>query len=476
MKVRHPGVVRIEGVERLRHPDTSQEELALVMEYLRGGDLLHFNGPLSIDHARKCIEDLGDGLQAIHDCGLVHDDIHAGNVFITDDSAKLLDIPHEKTLAGAGASTAVRTRSDDVRDLIRVIREVLEHVPTLDKSHLAECHYQAERESTSAAQISLYFARLWAASSALERAQAVLGSGKEICLVAQHGTAGYRTHIVIYGRAVAEVPVLLVAVDGRLLIMRDPGREIFILRYDLLERWQEEHFEPKDSDYERKVLSAPVLQTLDAVPRFELSSSEPSPGSRDTLFICEREVNVTGIIGGYLFVEQFDYRFAGGAHPNSGRFAYVLHLPSSTRLHSIFSEHELDELRRREMLVARESFIRTREDEAIFEEMSADIEIAAAYPVFDHWGYQADVRVVFTTFTNYAASESRWASYTQAEELTLRRTPERLKDAVQVPEQLRAVIAELPRVIGWSALTKDDAGYTDLAAIIAERISTVSSE
>src|SRR6187551_2668947 len=129
IRVQHSAVVRIFAVERLPHPDSGVEDLAIVMELLEGIDLARFTETLTLSKAKMFAEQLASGLQAIHDQGLIHDDIHSGNVLLTNSGAKLLDIAYTQTLAGAGPSTRVRSYREDTRDFVRVVRELLERVP-----------------------------------------------------------------------------------------------------------------------------------------------------------------------------------------------------------------------------------------------------------------------------------------------------------------------------------------------------------
>ncbi|MCA9570875.1 MAG: protein kinase, partial [Myxococcales bacterium] len=81
-RVRHPNVVgfRDLGVEN--------GQPYLVMEYLEGRPLaarLELGGPLSVRRTTLLLAALLDGLEAVHDAGLVHRDIKPSNIFLLDD-------------------------------------------------------------------------------------------------------------------------------------------------------------------------------------------------------------------------------------------------------------------------------------------------------------------------------------------------------------------------------------------------------
>jgi serine/threonine protein kinase len=74
----------------------------IVMEYVPGETLaacLDRNGKFSEEYAVRIITAVADALAAIHDCGLVHRNVHPGNVLLTrDGDVKLLDFGLAKSL------------------------------------------------------------------------------------------------------------------------------------------------------------------------------------------------------------------------------------------------------------------------------------------------------------------------------------------------------------------------------------------
>jgi len=88
--VQHPAVVRVLGGGE----DTERGLLYMAMELLHGEELSDRlkRGPLDWDEACRIFQQLGAGLLAAHDKGVVHRDIKPQNILLCDDgTAKLLD-------------------------------------------------------------------------------------------------------------------------------------------------------------------------------------------------------------------------------------------------------------------------------------------------------------------------------------------------------------------------------------------------
>ena len=78
----HPHICGYIGTYALR------TRLAIVMEYVRGGDLFHFLdrwGPLSEPDAAHCMRHLLTGLQYMHSKGIAHRDVKLENILVSGD-------------------------------------------------------------------------------------------------------------------------------------------------------------------------------------------------------------------------------------------------------------------------------------------------------------------------------------------------------------------------------------------------------
>ena len=116
-RVKHPAVVSVFAVEQQPHPDTAHSCLAIVMDCVSGTSLSLHRGSLSLDLAGVILSTLSSGLEAIHDVGLVHGDLHDANVMIHERGATILDILYTHSLQDVGTRTAQKTRGEDLRDL-----------------------------------------------------------------------------------------------------------------------------------------------------------------------------------------------------------------------------------------------------------------------------------------------------------------------------------------------------------------------
>ena len=88
-RVSHPNVCRLFDVFRLTvttTPDGPPIDCAIVtMELLRGrtlADHIRDEGPMSLDEALPLARQIGEGLQAAHEAGVVHRDLKSANVFL----------------------------------------------------------------------------------------------------------------------------------------------------------------------------------------------------------------------------------------------------------------------------------------------------------------------------------------------------------------------------------------------------------
>lgn len=168
VRVDSPAVVRVYAVERQQNPESGADSLAIIMEYVPGDNLSLHRARISTSLALAVIRDITAAIEAIHAVGLVHGDLHDGNVVITASGAKVLDILYTRSLAEVGTRTATRDRNDDLRDLAGILRQVVErtghHSP-----NLMETYYRATTALRSAAQIGEAFTGLLAPAANASR-------------------------------------------------------------------------------------------------------------------------------------------------------------------------------------------------------------------------------------------------------------------------------------------------------------------
>ncbi len=108
-KISHPNVVRVFDVIAI------EKMLCIVMEYVQGETLnerIRRSGPLSEDEALQYFRKLAEALQQVHSQGLIHCDVHPGNILLRPDNEPvLIDFGSAKTLQ-PGTLTVTTTIND----------------------------------------------------------------------------------------------------------------------------------------------------------------------------------------------------------------------------------------------------------------------------------------------------------------------------------------------------------------------------
>lgn len=126
-RTNHPNVVTVYHVDKIIAPDTSELSDCVVMELVHGttlAKLLESASPLDERDALRIGHGIIDGLEHIHNQGLVHGDLHEENVIIARDRVKIIDILYLDSLAMlSGASHEARIRRDlaSLRSLLSLL-------------------------------------------------------------------------------------------------------------------------------------------------------------------------------------------------------------------------------------------------------------------------------------------------------------------------------------------------------------------
>lgn len=81
------------------------------MEWLERGSLAEPAGELSKDAARKAVADVARAAHALHEAGIVHQDIAPENVLLTADGGRLADLGLAKVLQPGVTVTSIGSRS-----------------------------------------------------------------------------------------------------------------------------------------------------------------------------------------------------------------------------------------------------------------------------------------------------------------------------------------------------------------------------
>lgn len=119
-RVDHARVQRVVAVEMQKHPELERTQLAIIAVFVQGQPL----SKVARIRARDVPEmgrDIVEALAAIHDVGLVHGDLHDGNVIVGDGRATLIDVFYTHSLAAVGRASADATKDEDLRAVVEVL-------------------------------------------------------------------------------------------------------------------------------------------------------------------------------------------------------------------------------------------------------------------------------------------------------------------------------------------------------------------
>jgi serine/threonine protein kinase len=81
------------------------------MEWLERGSLAEPNGEVTKDAARRAVADVARAAHALHEAGIVHQDIAPDNVLLTEDGGRLADLGLAKVLQPGVTVTSIGSRS-----------------------------------------------------------------------------------------------------------------------------------------------------------------------------------------------------------------------------------------------------------------------------------------------------------------------------------------------------------------------------
>lgn len=108
-KAQHPNVLPVFALGRSAHPDTGQEAACIVMELVEKATTLEHllgGGLISREVGFRICREILDGLSAIHRHGLVHGDVHDGNVLLDGSGrVRIIDVHYIETLAQGSTAT-----------------------------------------------------------------------------------------------------------------------------------------------------------------------------------------------------------------------------------------------------------------------------------------------------------------------------------------------------------------------------------
>lgn len=149
----HVNIVDVYQVTHVIHPKTNEVVEAVVMEWLEGGSLGHRLGQsdlLSTTEAKAICEGVFNGVKHLHDNGVTHSDLHLGNIILTSNGPRIIDIDYSSAKSLARLTTLDRKFriAADVTQVAQMIGLVLkrtdmgqdflnENESTLRSTHLS---------------------------------------------------------------------------------------------------------------------------------------------------------------------------------------------------------------------------------------------------------------------------------------------------------------------------------------------------
>jgi eukaryotic-like serine/threonine-protein kinase len=121
----------VQAAQQMNHPnivrafesDQANGTYYLAMEFIKGVDLLSFvkhRGPLPVSQACQLLAETAQGLQHIHEHGLVHRDIKPGNLFLEEVGGSLEESAGDKPTTNLQLRSALRA-SRTARYQIRIV-------------------------------------------------------------------------------------------------------------------------------------------------------------------------------------------------------------------------------------------------------------------------------------------------------------------------------------------------------------------
>ena len=121
-KCAHPNIITVHFIAKVRVPDDGTVVEGVVMEWLEGktlGDRLKEPTLLLLHEFEELFDSVFAGLRHIHAQQIAHGDLHAGNVMITSQGIKLIDIDFSKSeiLSRLTSQSLEEMKENDVSEL-----------------------------------------------------------------------------------------------------------------------------------------------------------------------------------------------------------------------------------------------------------------------------------------------------------------------------------------------------------------------
>lgn len=127
-RVKHPNVITVYTVEKVFIKDVEVE--AIIMEYVEGRTLTDkLNYQLTLEESKLIGNSIIDGLQAIHNVNIAHNDLHSNNVILSKDNSeiKIIDLLYssDKTFNLLSTASIESKLNRDINEIKYLLFEIL---------------------------------------------------------------------------------------------------------------------------------------------------------------------------------------------------------------------------------------------------------------------------------------------------------------------------------------------------------------
>lgn len=132
-QVNHPNVVKIHSFNKVKDPKTQNIVDCIVMEFLEGITLeKKLERALSIEEASFIGNSIIDGMIAIHNSNIAHNDFHSKNIMISNNFVKIIDPRYdESTFAMLSSMNKEQLVKGDIRFLKETLRDIIYKTPEI---------------------------------------------------------------------------------------------------------------------------------------------------------------------------------------------------------------------------------------------------------------------------------------------------------------------------------------------------------